>query len=106
MGSEFVEALPVGKFHGVGPVTCAKMHSLGLHTGLDIRNQSLQFMQAIGRAVAYYRISRGAANRENTFSDDLVDFEAMVAELRPLIDKVWGNCEDKGVARPHRDAEG
>lgn len=41
------------------------MNSLGLQTGLDIRNQSLEFMQAnFGKAVAYYWISRGADNRE------------------------------------------
>jgi DNA polymerase-4 len=45
-GPAFVEALPVGKFHGIGPATSAKMNSLGLYTGLDMRNQSLEFMQA------------------------------------------------------------
>ena len=42
----FVEVLPVGKFHGIGPATSAKMNSLGLYTGLDMRNQTLEFMQA------------------------------------------------------------
>jgi DNA polymerase IV len=112
MGSAFVEALPVGKFHGIGPATSAKMNALGLYTGLDVRNQSLDFMQAnFGKAGAYYYwISRGIDNRqvradrirksvgaENTFSTDLTEFEAMVAELRPLIDKVWLHCEDKGA---------
>jgi DNA polymerase-4 len=46
MGPTFVEALPVGKFHGIGPATSAKMNALGLHTGLDMRNQTLEFMQA------------------------------------------------------------
>ena len=61
MGAAFVEALPVGKFHGVGPATSAKMNSLGLYTGLDMRNQTLEFMQAnFGKAGAYYYwISRG-----------------------------------------------
>jgi DNA polymerase IV len=27
---------------------------------------------------------------------DLTDFDAMAAELQPLIDKVWRHCEDKG----------
>ena len=55
MGPAFVEALPVGKFHGIGPATSAKMNSLGLHTGLDMRNQTLEFMQAnFGKAGAYY----------------------------------------------------
>jgi DNA polymerase IV len=111
MGPAFVEALPVGKFHGIGPATSAKMNFLGLHTGLDMRNQTLEFMQAhFGKAGAYYYwISRGVderevrANRirksvgaENTFSSDLTEFEPMVAELQPLIDKVWRHCEDKG----------
>ena len=66
MGPAFVETLPVGKFHGIGPATSAKMNSLGLHTGLDMRNQSLEFMQAnFGKAGSYYYwISRGIDNRE------------------------------------------
>jgi DNA polymerase-4 len=112
MGPAFVETLPVGKFHGIGPATCAKMNSLGLYTGLDMRNQSLEFMQAnFGKAGSYYYwISRGVDNREvradrirksigaeNTFFTDLTEFEAMVRELQPLIDKVWRHCEDKGT---------
>ncbi|WP_442948373.1 hypothetical protein, partial [Nostoc sp.] len=30
----FVEQLPIEKFHGIGEVTAAKMHSLGIHTGV------------------------------------------------------------------------
>ena len=44
MGPAFVENLPVGKFHGVGPATAAKMNSLGIHTGLDLRRQSSAFL--------------------------------------------------------------
>jgi DNA polymerase IV len=110
MGPAFVEALPVGKFHGIGPATSAKMNAIGLYTGLDMRNQSLEFMQAnFGKAGNYYYwISRGVDNREvradrirksvgaeNTFASDLTEFEAMLSELRPLIDKVWRHCEDK-----------
>jgi nucleotidyltransferase/DNA polymerase involved in DNA repair len=42
MGPAFVEGLPVGKFHGIGPATSAKMNSLGLYTGLDMRNHFLE----------------------------------------------------------------
>jgi DNA polymerase-4 len=112
MGPTFVETLPVGKFHGIGPATGAKMNSLGLYTGLDMRNQTPEFMQAnFGKAGAYYYlISRGVDNREvranrirksvgaeTTFSKDLTEFEPMVAELQPLIDKVWRHCDDKGA---------
>jgi len=108
MGPAFVENLPVGKFHGIGPATSTKMNALGLYTGLDMRNQSLEFMQAnFGKAGCYYYwISRGVDIREvradrirksvgaeNTFSTDLTDFDAMVVELQPLIDKVWRYCE-------------
>jgi DNA polymerase-4 len=111
MGPAFVESLPVGKFHGIGPATSAKMNSLGLRTGLDMRNQTLEFMQAnFGKVGAYYYwISRAIDHREvranrirksvgaeNTFSSDLTGFDAMVAELQPLIDKVWRHCEEKG----------
>jgi DNA polymerase IV len=114
MGPAFVEALSVGKFHGIGPATSAKMNSFGLHTRLDMRNQSLEFMQAnFGKAGAYYYyyywISRGVDDREvranripksvgaeNTFPGDLTEFDALAAELQPLIDKVWRHCEEKG----------
>jgi len=112
MGPAFVETLPLGKFHGIGPATGAKMNAMGLYTGLDMRNQSLEFMQTnFGKAGSYYYwISRGVDHREvradrirksvgaeNTFSNDLTEFEAMAAELQPLIDKVWQHCEDKGA---------
>ncbi|WGD52386.1 DNA polymerase IV [Bradyrhizobium sp. CB1650] len=111
MGAAFVESLPVGKFHGIGPATSAKMNGLGIFTGMDIRNQTLEFMNAnFGKSGAYYYwISRGVddrpvrANRirksvgaENTFSVDLTTFDAMADELRPLIEKVWQHCESSG----------
>lgn len=110
-GPAFVETLPVGKFHGIGPATSARMNALGIFTGLDMRNQTLEFMQAnFGKSGAYYYwISRGVDHREvrasrirksvgaeTTFSQDLTAFDAMAAELQPLIDKVWRHCADKG----------
>ena len=111
MGPAFVETLPVGKFHGIGPATAAKFNALGIQTGLNIRNQSLTFLEAhFGKAGTYYYwISRGIeerpvrANRmrksvgaENTFSDDLTEFDAMIATLQPLVDKVWQHCANTG----------
>jgi DNA polymerase IV len=112
MGPGFVQDLPVGKFHGIGPAMSAKMNGLGIFTGLDIRNQTLEFMNVhFGKAGTYYYwISRGIderpvrANRirksvgaENTFSQDLADYEALAAELQPLIEKVWRHCETTGA---------
>jgi DNA polymerase-4 len=96
-GPAFVEDLPVGKFHVIGPATATRFNALGIRTGLDIRNQTQTFLEAhFGKAGTYYYwSSRGIderpvrANRiwksvgaENTFSDDLMDFDALVAELR------------------------
>jgi DNA polymerase-4 len=111
MGPGFVEALPVSKFHGIGPAINAKMQGLGIFTGQDLRNQELTFLEAnFGKAGAYYySISRGIderpvrANRirksvgaENTFASDLTEFEPMAAELQPLVDTVWRHCESTG----------
>jgi DNA polymerase IV len=112
MGLAFVENLPVGKFHGVGPATTAKMNKLGIETGLDLRAQSMAFLQEhFGKAGAYYYwIARGVddrpvlANRvrksigaENTFSADLFTFEPARDALLSIIDKVWGHCEITGT---------
>ncbi|MGY4484298.1 nucleotidyltransferase/DNA polymerase involved in DNA repair [Bradyrhizobium sp. LM3.2] len=120
MGPAFVEALPVGKFHGIGPATGAKMNALGMFTGLDIRRQTLEFMNAnFGKSGAYYYwISRGVDERpvradrvrksigaETTFSIDLNAFDALVAELKPLVDKVWRHCEATRQPGPHRHLE-
>ena len=36
----FVEQLTIEKFHRIGEVTAAKMHSLGIHTGADLKTRS------------------------------------------------------------------
>ena len=108
MGPDFIEALPVAKFHGVGPATSAKMNRLGIHTGLDLRACDLPFLlKAFGKAGRfYYWIARGVderpvrANRvrksigaETTFFEDLTSFEAMRDVLVELAAKVWRHCE-------------
>ena len=112
MGPDFVEALPVGRFHGIGPATTAKMNRLAIQTGLDLRSQTLPFLQEqFGKAGSYYYwISRGVDHRpvqpnrirksvgaENTFSNDLIAFEEMKQSLVPIIDKVWRYCEGTGI---------
>ena len=65
MGPAFVEKLPVGTFHGIGPATAAKFNAFGIWTGLDIRNQSLAFLQEhFGKSGTYYYwISRAIDER-------------------------------------------
>jgi DNA polymerase-4 len=112
MGPAFVVALPVGKFHGIGPATATKMNRLGIFTGSDLKAQTLAFLQErFGKAGTYYHsIARGIDQRpvrpdrirksvgaENTFEKDLTQFEEMRAELQPILDKVWRHCEQAGT---------
>ena len=112
MGPGFIETLPVGKFHGVGPATMEKMNRLGIHTGLDLRARSLDFLQErFGKSGQfYYWIARGIDERpvcpdrirksvgaENTFFDDLTEFGAMREALAPILDKLWRHCEASDI---------
>jgi len=107
-GPGFVEALPVKKFHGVGPATAERMKRLGIETGLDLKSKSLAFLQQnFGKSGPYfYGIARGIDERrvrpdrirksvgaEDTFVEDIEDFDLAKAELRPLAEKVWRHCE-------------
>jgi DNA polymerase-4 len=111
-GPTFVEALPIKKFHGVGPATAAKMEALGINTGADLRGRSLPFLQRhFGKSgLWYYKIARAIDDRavepdrprksigaEDTFAADILELAAAIAELRPLVAKVWGCCEGKGI---------
>ena len=112
MGPAFVENLPVEKFHGVGPATTAKMNRLGIENGLDLRAQTLPFLQRhFGKSGSYYYwIARGIDERpvradrvrksigaENTFSQDLHAFGPMREALEPIIAKVWRHCQATGI---------
>jgi DNA polymerase IV len=111
-GEAFVEALPVTKFYGVGPVTAAKMHGLGIHTGADLRAQPLEFLQRhFGKSGPwYYEIARGRDERpvrpdrerkssgsETTFSEDLIDPSRIEDGVQAMADDVWAWCERTGA---------
>lgn len=110
-GEAFVEALPVQRFHGVGPVTAAKMERLGIRTGSDLRLKSLAFLQHhFGKSGPwYYAIAHGEDDRpvnpdrtrkssgsETTFASDLTDPDAIEAGVMAMADDVWAWCEKTG----------
>lgn len=107
-GPAFVEALPVKKFHGVGPATAERMKRHGIETGHDLKSKSLQFLQQhFGKSGPYfYGIARGIDERqvkadrvrksvgaEDTFAQDIDALDAAQTELRPLAEKIWRYCE-------------
>ncbi|RUM14191.1 DNA polymerase IV [Rhizobium phaseoli] len=111
-GPAFVEALPVKKFHGVGPATADKMHRLGIDTGADLKGKTLEFLvEHFGKSGPYFHgIARGIDERqvkpnrvrksvgaEDTFSHDLHAYEPARQGLQPLIEKVWAYCEANGI---------
>jgi len=111
MGPGFVEALPVGRFHGIGPVTAARMNALGIHTGLDLRQQSRAFLAGhFGKAGDYlYGVARGVDERpvqadrvrnsvgaETTFERDLLRWEEVGPALAPVLAQVWAACSRGG----------
>jgi DNA polymerase-4 len=104
MGPAFVEALPIGRFHGIGPVTRARMEGLGIRNGGDLKAQPLLFLQQqFGKAGPYYyALARGIDDRpvcadrirksigcETTFTADLSTLDEARVALGPLIAKVW-----------------
>lgn len=112
MGPGFVEDLGVGRFHGVGPATMAKMNRLGIETGRDLRAQSLDFLREhFGKSgTHYYWISRGIDTRpvqadrarksigaENTFLVDLAVLAEATEALAPIVDKVWRYLSNTGI---------
>lgn len=96
---EFMERLPVEKFHGVGKVTAEKMKGMGLHTGGDLKRLSEEeLVDRFGKTGRfYYRIVRGiderevqphreakSAGAEDTFPYDLTTVEEMDRELERI----------------------
>jgi len=107
-GPGFVAALPVRKFHGVGPATADKMKRLGIETGADLGACTPEFLaHHFGKAGAFYwAIARGEDLRpvkpnrerksigaENTFLQDIFAPEAMREKIAPIVTKVFAACE-------------
>lgn len=106
----FVETLTIDKFHGIGQVTAAKMHRLGIHTGADLKQWSeadlVQKFGKVGRF--YYRVARGQDDRpvnpnrirksigaEKSFAPDLETRSEMEAALTRLAQRVGQRVQEQ-----------
>jgi DNA polymerase-4 len=108
MGAAWVETLPVSRFHGVGPVTAAKMKRLGIETGADLRAKSRAFLeQHFGSAADWYHAiaraqdhrpvnphrTRKSSGSETTFKKDLTEPAEIEAGVLRMADDVWQWCD-------------
>lgn len=103
-GEAFVAALLIGKFHGVGPATEAKMHRLGIKTGADLKAwDALDLTAHFGKSGGYYyHIARGvdlrpvrssrqrkSLGKETTFAVDICDTTELLAHINVLAETVF-----------------
>jgi DNA polymerase-4 len=106
--ADFVAALSIEKFHGIGQVTATKMHNLGIHTGADLKQYSqAELVRHFGKVGHfYYLIARAEDNRivepnrlrksigaETSFTKDLDDLQVMLLELETIAQTVEHRLE-------------
>jgi DNA polymerase-4 len=110
-GARFVAGLPARRFHGVGPRTAERMAGLGIHTGADLRAQSLSFLELhFGSSARYlYQACRGIDDRpvrpdrerksigaERTYAEDLFNEQDLMGALSQVGETVWERIADHG----------
>jgi DNA polymerase-4 len=103
-GPDFVARLAIGKFHGIGPATEAKMHRVGVETGQDLLQWSeAALVEQFGKSGRYfYHIARGIDERpvqstrqrksigkETTFQQDIRSLIELRGHLDQLAQQVW-----------------
>ncbi len=110
-GEAFVACLAIGQFYGVGKVTEKKMQQLGIYTGLELKEKSLEFLkQHFNSAAGYfYNIARGIDERpvkgdrsprkslsnETTFARDSDDIEELSNYLRQLATEITVDLKEQ-----------
>ncbi len=100
---QFLEELEIRKFYGVGKVTAQKMYKLGIFTGKDLKEKSLEFLdENFGKSGEYYyHVVRGIHNSqvkphripksvgaERTFSENLSSEIFMLERLEHIAEEL------------------
>ncbi len=107
---DFLDKLPIEKFHGVGKVTAEKMRKMGIKNGADLRTWAeMDLVRRFGKYGShYYKVCRGldtspvnpnrirkSIGAEETFKQDIDDVELMKSELRPIAKRVFDYMKQK-----------
>lgn len=100
---DFIAALPIRKFWGVGKVTEQRMKSLGIETGADLQKYELyELIELFGKSGPYfYNAVRGiddrpvepshirkSIGRETTLKNDITDRDEIYNILREIADDI------------------
>ncbi|MCX7675763.1 MAG: DNA polymerase IV [Alteraurantiacibacter sp.] len=114
-GARFVAALPVRRFHGIGPKGAEKMAALGIATGADLAARDIAFLrQHFGSFADYlYRAARGIDLRpvqpdreaksiggERTFAHDMIAPDELRGALTTIIAIVWDRIAARQARSP------
>ena len=108
---EFVQGLPIEKFHGIGKATTRKMHQLGIYTGADLgcwtESDLIERFGKLGRY--FYKIASGVDDRpvnpnrirksvgaERSFAPDLSDAGEMRSQLYKIAQQVEKRLQSTG----------
>lgn len=109
----FLEQLPIKKFYGVGKVTTEKMYQLGIFTGADLKEKTLEFLEKhFGKSGTYYYfIVRGIHNSEvkpertaksvateHTFRENLTSEIFMLEKLEMIADELENRLKRYNIA--------
>lgn len=109
----FIEKLAVERFFGVGKVTSKKMHKLGIHNGLELKQWPLsELVRNFGKTgYFYHQIVRGIDNRpvepdkerkslgaEFTFDHDLKETSEITEQLWIVYKEVAERIKSKDLA--------
>ena len=109
----FLAALPVERFHGVGPATARRLAGLGLATGADLQARSeADLRAALGKTGAWlFRVANGLDDRpvrphrerksvgvERTFERDVRGEAALLARLAPVADELARRLDRHGAS--------
>ena len=110
---DFLEALDIRKFYGIGKVTAEKMYQLGIFTGKDLKSKSIEYLsERFGKSGRYYyyvvrgihssevkpnRIRKSLA-AERTFSENLSSEVFMLEKLQHIAQEVSRRLTKSKVA--------
>lgn len=110
---EFLENLEIRKFYGVGKVTAEKMYKLGIFTGKDLKERSLEYLTAhFGKSGQfYYQVVRGihtsevkphrtpkSVGAERTFSENLSSEVFMMEKLERIATELESRLQKNKLA--------